>query len=351
MTNKHYCGLDFHKNFTQICIVDQKGIVLEETRVKTNMLIKYMANKNYLIGIEASGGVFHIVDQLESLGHEVKIINPSQFKAIGLSGKKTDKKDAQAIANALRFDCIPEVRKKSLYSRKLKSLIKSRDFAVSSRTSFICHVRAILREYGLTMPSGVNSFYQYVSSRVNEIECSSLRKSLSCLVEQVEQLNNQIETIEEEIKIISKNDERVQRLQTVPGIGLLTAVAFVAIVENPEYFSDAKKLSSYLGLVPREFSSGDKRRYGGITKTGSEILRRYLIHGARSYMKYVRRDNNDKTRRWAARLKDKSGMNKAVVAVAHKKAKICFALLRDGTSYLEKSSVERKRQEKLKKVA
>lgn len=351
MTNKHYCGLDFHKNFTQICIMNEKGHILTEERIKTSLLVQYMANKNYIIGIEASGGVFDVAEKLEHQGHTVRIINPSQFKAIGIGGKKTDRNDAKAIATALRMDCIPEVRKKNLYSRKMKSLLKSRDFLVQSRTGFICHIRAILREYGLVMPSGVTNFYEQVVEKINLIECSHLRKSMFVLLDQVSQLNNQVEDLEKEIYQISKNDDRIKRLQTVPGIGPLTAVAFVATIEDANYFENADKLSSYLGLVPREFSSGDKQRFGGITKAGPELLRRYLIHGARAYMRYVNRDNKDKTRRWAARLKDKSGMNKAVIAVAHKKAKICYAILRDGTVYNEKSSTNKNKEKEANKMA
>lgn len=351
MNNKHYCGLDFHKNFTQVCIMNEQGHLLTEERIKTSLLITYMSNKNYVIGIEASGGVFDVAEKLEAQGHIVRIINPSQFKAIGIGGKKTDKNDAKAIATALRMDCIPEVRKKNLYSRKMKSLLKSRDFLVKTRTSFICHSRAMLREYGLVMPSGATNFYDQVVEKINLIECCHLRKSLYVLIDQVSQLNNQLEEIEKEITNISKEDERIKRLQTVPGVGLLTAVAFVATIEDAAYFDNADKLSSYLGLVPREFSSGDKQRFGGITKAGPEILRRYLIHGARASMRYVNRDNKDKTRRWAARLKDKSGINKAVVALAHKNAKICFALLRDGTAYKEKNTALKRSHKIINKEA
>ena len=186
--------------------------------------------------------------------------------------------------------------------------------------------------------------------KINLIECLHLRKSLFVLLDQVSQLNNQVEEIEKEIHQISKEDDRIKRLQTVPGIGVLTAVAFVATVEDASYFENADKLSSYFGLVPREFSSGDKQRFGGITKAGPELLRRYLIHGSRAYMRYVNRDNKDKTRRWAARLKDKAGMNKAVVAVAHKKAKICYAILRDGTVYKEKNSAVKRNNKITNKV-
>lgn len=104
MTNKHYCGLDFHKNFTQICVMNEKGLIIQEVRIRTSELVKYLANKKYTIGIEASGGVFDIAEKLEASNHIVRVINPSQFKAIGINGKKTDKNDAKAIATSLRMD-------------------------------------------------------------------------------------------------------------------------------------------------------------------------------------------------------------------------------------------------------
>jgi transposase len=295
-------------------------------------------NKNYVIALEASGGTFDAAAKLESYGHEVLLVNPSQFKAIGLNGKKSDKRDAKAIATALRMGFIPEVRKKNLYSRQLKALIKSRDFVVKSRTSLICHIRGILREFGLVMPAGVENFYEQAVEKVQALECVQIRHTLLVLLEQVGELKTQEQMIEKELKEITKEDVRIANLQTIPGVGLVTAVAFASTIEDAKYFSDANKVASYLGLVPREFSSGDKVRFGGITKSGSEITRRYLIHGARTYMRYVNRDNKDNTRRWAARIKDKSGMNKAVVAVAHKTAKVMYAVLRDGTIYRGKKA-------------
>jgi len=338
MTTKHYCGLDFHKNFTQICVIDSEGKIVEENRIKTELLYTYLANKNYLIALEASGGTFDAASKLEAYGHQVVLVNPSQFKAIGLNGKKNDKRDAKAIATALRMGFIPEVRKKNLYSRQLKALIKSRDFVVKSRTSLICHMRGILREFGQVMPAGVENFYEQALYKVKDIECLQIRNTLLVLLEQVGELKTQEEMIEKELKEITKEDVRISNLQSIPGVGLLTAVAFASTIEDAKYFDDANKVASYLGLVPREFSSGDKVRFGGITKSGSEITRRYLIHGARTYMRYVNRDNKDNTRRWAARLKDKSGMNKAVVAVAHKTAKVMYAVMRDGTVYREKKA-------------
>ena len=338
MTTKHYCGLDFHKNLTQICVLDSEGKIIEENRIRTELLYTYLSNKNYIIALEASGGTFDAASKLEAYGHEVLLVNPSQFKAIGINGKKNDKRDAKAIATALRMGFIPEVRKKSLYSRQLKALIKSRDFVVKSRTSLICHIRGILREFGLVMPAGVENFYEQALGKVQSIECLQIRQTLFVLLEQVGELKTQEQVIEKEIKDVTKEDVRISNLQTIPGVGLMTAVAFASTIEDAKYFDDANKVSSYLGLVPREFSSGDKVRFGGITKSGSEITRRYLIHGARTYMRYVNRDNKDYTRRWAARLKDKSGMNKAVVAVAHKTAKVMYAVMRDGTVFRGKKA-------------
>jgi transposase len=126
MSNQYYCGLDFHKNSAELCVLDQEGKVIEQVRVKTELLVQFLANrKNYHIAIEASGGVFDIVARLKACGHQVTIINPAQFRAIGITGKKTDRKDAHALATALRLGFVPEVHQKTIYSRRLKSLQRS----------------------------------------------------------------------------------------------------------------------------------------------------------------------------------------------------------------------------------
>jgi transposase len=335
MTTKLYCGLDFHKNSAEICVLDQMGSVIEQTRVKSERLVQYLSNrKDYYIGVEASGGVFDITAKLEASGHNVTIINPTQFRAIGITGKKNDKNDAKALATALRLGFVPEVHKKTLYSRRIKSLLTSRDLVVRTRTQIINHVRGILREYGLPMPSGVTAFWEQVQLRIRELECEVMRQVLQSIVDQAAALKDQEVVIEAALQALTQEDERIARLESVPGVGRLTAMAFVATFDDVARFPNAKRAGAFLGLTPRENSSGNKIRFGSITKCGPELVRRYLIHGARSSMRYAPTPEN-KIRLWADRVEKRVGTNKAVVALAHKNARICFALLRDGTSFGE----------------
>jgi len=327
--------------------MDQDGKIKEETRLKSDQLTKYLSNKReYEIGVESSGGVFDIANKLENTGHKVRIINSVQFRGIGLGGKKNDKNDAKALATALRVSYVPEVHKKTLYSRRLKSLLASRDIVVRTRTSLICHVRSILREYGFVIPAGITNFWEDVPERINEVECESIKRVLQELVRQAETLKIEAGLIEKELGNLVCEDERTSRLLQVPGIGLLSAVAFVASIDDFSRFPDAKHLGSYLGLTPKQNASGSRNRFGHITKCGPELLRRYLIHGARTVMRYAptsASDGKNKIRTWADRVEKRAGTNKAIVALAHKNARICFAMMRDGTNFGEfKESTQEK---------
>lgn len=342
MDSKTYCGMDYHKKSTELCVMDGEGKIIEQVRVESSKVIQFLSNrKEYVIGIEASGGTFEVTSKLKALGHTVKIINPVQFKAIGMGGKKTDKKDALAIATALRVGFIPEVHHKSEYARQLKSLLASREQACSIRIQITNHVRGILREYGLPLPVGVENFWVNVGPALKELECIAIRETLQILVNQAFELKKQESVIEKTIETITKDDERIQRLQEVPGVGLLSAVAFIGSIDDITRFKSGKELSSYIGITPRESSSGSKRRLGSITKCGSEMLRRYLIHGARTCLRYKSTPEH-RQRIWAEKLENRIGTNKAAVALAHKNARTCFAMLRDGTKYNEKKKTSQK---------
>lgn len=333
MSNKVYCGLDFHKNVSEICVMDFEGKILDRVRLAADKLITYLSNKpEYHVAIESSGGVFDITAKLEATGHKVTIINASQFRGIGITGKKNDMRDAEALATALRLGFVPEVHKKTLYSRQMKSLLASRDIVVKTRTTLTNHVRGIMREYGLPMPAGATAFWEQVCGRLKEIECEVVRGVLGGLVDQATALKDEENKIDLALQTLTKNDERVKRLETIPGVGPLTAIAFVATLDDVSRFKDAKHLASYLGLTPRENSSGGRVKFGAITKCGPELLRRYLIHGARATFRYAPKPEN-RIRCWAAGVEKRSGTNKAVVALAHKNARICFALLRDETVF------------------
>jgi transposase len=333
MSNKTYVGIDFHKNFSELCFQGVGGEILERVRVKTEKLETILRNRETLeIGIEVSGGVFDIGLRLEKLGHIVRLINPSQFRAIGVTGKKNDRNDAEALATALRLGFIPEVYKKALYPRQIKSLLQSREVCITNRVSLTNHTRGILREYGMVMPAGRAEFWKHVRSRLEKLDCGVLQNILGKLVEEARKLEELEKETESALLSLVKDDERVTRLQTVPGVGFLSACIFAATIDDASRFSNCKKVGSYLGLTPKEKSSGDKKRFGRITKAGPELCRRYFIHGARTLLRH---DANpkDKIRAWGKKVEERAGGNKAAVALAHKNARICFAILRDGTSF------------------
>ncbi len=333
MNIQYYCGIDFHKNTSDLCVLDSNGKIKEQVRIQTSQLVKFLSNrKDYMIGIEASGGTHDMATRLKECGHQVKLINPVQFRAIGIGGKKTDKKDAEAIATALRVGFIPEVHVKTLYSRQLKSLIASRDQVCSLRIAMTNHIRGIIREFGIAIPKGTSEFWLSIHAILEEIECTAVRSVLTELATQAMNLKEQELMIERTIEALTAEDERVKRLQSVPGVGLLTAVAFVSSIDDVMRFKTSDQLASYVGLTPREHSSGGKRRLGSITKCGPEILRRYLIHGARTCLRY-KANSDHRQRVWAERIEKRIGPNKATVALAHKNARICYAILKNGTQY------------------
>ncbi|MCY4523642.1 MAG: IS110 family transposase [Halobacteriovoraceae bacterium] len=339
-----YCGIDFHKNTSTICALKQDGQQVEMVTIRTANLVNYLSNRqNYLIGIEASGGTNAMVQKLKDSGHEVKIINPNKLKAIGLGGKKTDKRDAHTIAEVLRLNYIPEVYHKSEYARKIKSLLVIREQIVRTRVNLTNHVRGILREYGITMPQGMDNFFNYIGESLEGLDCHHIREALSFMLKQIRGLIEEEKANEQRLQSFSKEDKRVKQLQTIPGVGLMTSMALIAVVDDENRFTSSKYFASYLGLVPREYSSGEKRRMGSITRSGSEIPRRYLIHGARSVLLHTtkNRQQKDGNRRWALAVKNRLGMNKASVALAHRMARIAFNMLKYKQDYQQTPFVKR----------
>ena len=332
-----YCGIDFHKKTSSIHIVDEQGNHKEKATLATPTLVKFFSNrKNLLIGIEASGGTNDIVQKLKDSGQDVRIINPNMFKAIGIGGKKTDERDAKMLAEALRLNFIPEVYHKTIAARRLKSLIISREMIVRMKVNLINHIRGQLREYGITIAKGPDKFLALGRQAISLLDYEPLQIDLNMYFDHVQLFVKQIAEMEKKIAGELAEDYRFKNLQTIPGVGLMTNAMLISITDDVGRFSSAKHFASYIGIVPREYSSGEKRRLGSITRSGSEVLRRYLIHGARAILMYAGRTNkydNDPNVQWALNLKKRIGMNKATVALAHRMARTAFAMLRDKTTY------------------
>jgi transposase len=195
----------------------------------------------------------------------------------------------------------------------------------------INHIRGTLREYGITIRVGADQFYAEAFAKIHELSNEQIKRALLLIFERVRQLKEEEKQIESDLLAFTKDDEKVEKLQTIPGVGPITALMMVAVVDDITRFKNAKLFAAYLGLVPKVSASANVRMMGSITRSGSEMLRRYLIHGARAWLRYAPRE--DVNRIWAERLKERRGMNKATVALAHRMARICFAVLRDNGSY------------------
>lgn len=330
-----YTGIDFHKRTSTICYLEDDG-GLETKTIKSDSLVQELVNKkNLLVGIEASCGVNHVVDQLKEHNINVKIINPNKFRGIGIGGKKTDVKDAQALAECLKVNFIPEVHHKSINSRRLKSLLRVREQYVQSRVRITNHVRGILREYGIKMNVGTEAFWLEIFEKIELIDFDPLREHLKDIVYEAKKLTSKEKEVEKTLKDLLKENQMAENLMSIPGIGLMTAAAFIAVADEVGRFKNAKAFASYVGLVPREFSSGDKKRMGPVTKAGQEILRRYLIHGARTILRYSNDKSKEPIRKWGFKLKNKIGANKATVAMAHRLARIAFRVAVEERIYIK----------------
>jgi transposase len=334
LKEKIFCGIDFHKVTSTLCSVYEDGSEAEPiTKIKTAQLVQYLSNrKTFKIAIEVSGGVNPMVEKLRSMGHDVSLINSNKFRGIGIGGKKTDARDARALAEGLRLNFIPTVHLRSRPSREIKSLLTTREHCVQGRCRAINHVRGTLREYGFPMPAGAEEFYLHSRATVDGLSNEAIKQSLLKLLENIKSYKEQEKLIEESLKSLTQDNPQIKQLQSIPGVGPMTALAMICVIDDITRFKNAKEFASYIGLVPRVHASAEKRMMGAITRSGCEMLRRYLIHGARAWMRYSAK-GGDSNRAWAQKVEERRGKNKATVALAHRLARICFAVMRDQCEY------------------
>jgi transposase len=343
---KIFCGIDFHKNTSTLCTLNEDGTEFEKvTTIRTEKLAQYLINrKEWVLAIEASGGVNHVATVLREQGHDVKIINPTQFRGIGIGGKKTDERDAKALATVIRMGAAPEVHLRSLHSRKIKSLLVCREEAVNTRVSLGAHIRSTLREYGISFPAGKEEFGDQIRAKIGELEDLRLKQVLTRKTERYFDLLAEEGEIETQLKGLVGENSQLERLMKIPGIGFLGGCALIAVADEINRFASASQFAAYLGLTPRVHASADKRMMGAITRSGSEIARRYLIHGARATLRYEAQA--DPMLMWAEKTVVRIGKNKGTVALAHRLSRVCFAMMRDQTDYRG-----RKKKKQMRKAA
>jgi len=332
-------GIDLAKNVFQLHGVNKKGDVVLRKQLKRTQLLPFLARLSpCLIGIEACGAMHYWSRQFDALGHTTHAMAP-QFVKPYIKSNKNDANDAEAICEAVQRPTMRYCPTKTAEQQTILHLHKSRRLLVSQRVAMSNHIRGVLQEYGIVIPRGVRHIPACVPSILEDGEnelTPVFRTLLSSLYEGYKVLIDQIKVLEGYIEAWHKNSTASQRLASIPGIGVLTATALAGTVGTGSAFRNGRDLAAYLGLVPRQASSGGRERLLGISKRGDGYVRMLLVHGARSVMRSAKRREEaglDSPYPWLTRLMGRTHVNRACVAQANKTARIAWCVLTTGQDY------------------
>lgn len=322
-------GLDIAKNVFQLHGVDASGKVVAQKPLKRKQVLSYFVNlPSCLIGMEACASSHYWQRQLEALGHDVKLINP-QYVTPYVKTNKNDARDAEAICEAVTRPGMHFVPRKSVEQQDIQIIHRVRSQLIKQRTALVNQIRGLLGEYGLIVPLGVAAVRRhlplYIEDADNELTVIS-REIFADFYIHLQQLDQQIKLYDQKIDAMVCRMQACQRLLKVPGIGPVVATALVMAVGDVSVFKNGRHMAAYLGLVPKQHSSGGRNRLLGISKRGDRYVRSMLVHGARAVAYRVRKDPDHKNQ-WLYQLIQRRGMNKAVVAFANKIARQAWAIL------------------------
>jgi transposase len=343
------CGLDLAKSVFQVHGVDGAGHRCLVRKLKRQQVLEFFANlKPTLIGMEACGGAHYWARKLQALGHTVKLIPPQYVKPY-VKTNKNDAVDAEGICEAVGRPNMRFVAIKSVEQQATLMLHNARRGRVKARTALVNEIRGELAEFGIVMPKGLHKAMEEIPDVMedasNELPTQA-RLLLQDLYEQLRQLSTKIAEYDHLIAQACHADAECRRIEQIPGIGPISATAFVAKIGDPRNFQNGRQVSSWMGVVPRQHSSGGKQVLLGISKHGDVYLRTLFIHGARSVITALSRKTNPEPRwTWLLQLVKRRGVNVAAVALANKNARTAWALLAHGREF--DARYERRREEAL----
>jgi len=328
-------GLDIAKNVFQVHGVGANGKVALRKQLKRVQVLAFFANlPPCLIGLEACGGAHYWARELLKLGHDTRLISP-QFVKPYVKGNKNDANDAEAICEAVGRPSMRFVPAKSIEQQDIQMLHRVRSGLVKERTAQANRLRGLLSEYGIVMGQGLAQLRKRLPEILEDGEnvlTMAARQIFADLQQQLIELDKQVSVYGEKILVLHRSSPVSKTLGTVPGIGPITATALLASLGDGKAFDKARQVPAWLGLVPKQDSSGGKPKLLGISKRGDTYLRTLLIHGARSVVKAAAK-KDDAQSHWINDLVKRRNANIAAVAVANKNARIVWALLTRTESY------------------
>jgi transposase len=332
-------GLDLAQNVFQVHGVDVDGEVVLRKQLSRSQMQRFFAQRPpCLIGMEACGGAHYWARTLTGLGHSVRMMAPAFVKPY-LKSNKNDRNDAEAICEAVQRPTMRFVAAKMPEQQAVLHLHHGRQLLVRQRVALGNHMHGILLEYGISLLQGAKSVTRHLPALLEAGENSLpmlTRHLLAELKAEHDQLVERITRLEAQLKAWHASNVLSQRLASIPGIGLLTATALAATVGDGQDFKNGRQLAAYLGLVPRQASSGGKERLLGISKRGDGYLRSLLIHGARAVIHHIRRRlkaGQPGGNPWVEQLLQRCHLNEVAVALANKMARTAWVLLARNETY------------------
>jgi transposase len=321
-------AIDLAKHVFQLHGVNSHGVAVLQRQVRRGQLLEFLAQlPPCRVAMEACGGAHHWARRIREFGHQPCLIAGQYVKAFS-RGQKNDRNDAQSIAMAASQPELPSVAVKSEEQQAVLALHRIRERVVKERIQLTNQLHGLLGEFGFALPKGIGPLRQSVTKLLSETQLPPLlQTAVSDQYEHLMQIESRLEKLTLSIEEIARASEPYQRLMRRRGVGPITATAFAAELADPAAFRNGRQVSAWLGLVPRQHSSGGRERLLGITKRGDMYLRKLLIHGARASLRHSARQK-DAVGLWSQAIKERRGANRAAVALANKNARRLWATLR-----------------------
>jgi transposase len=328
-------AVDLAKSVFEVAVSDVPGRVSERKRLNRGGLAAFFANRPpAVVLMEACGSAHHWGRELQKMGHDVRLLPPASTAKYRI-GNKTDRTDADALLEANRNEKILPVPVKTIPQQTLTSIHRLRQAWMATRTARLNALRGLLREIGVAIPVGARAVLPQVTEAIAQGRVpEDLHPLLLASVAEILKLEENVKGCDRLLARLAQSIPVARALQEIPGIGPLGSTALIPAVGDPSRFRSGRKMSAFFGLVPREYSSGHRRRLGSITKRGNTYVRTLLIHGGRSVLQAAhRRKNLDRLHRWALEVERRQGRNRAAVALANKLIRIAWAVWAKGTRY------------------
>jgi transposase len=331
-------GIDLAKSVFQLHGIDAKGKSVFKKRLSREKMMEFLVNhKPCQLGIEACGGANFFARRFQALGHEVRVMAP-QFVKPFVKSNKNDAADAEAISEAMMRPNMRFVSPKSIEQQDIQSIHRVRTRRIAERTALCNEMRGLLSEYGIILPIGIN---QLRKNLVNELEKARDKSFISLkseslfleLLEELRGIDERIHSMDDRIDELHAQSEVSKRLVEIPGVGKITSTAIIGSIGNAKNFKNGREFAAFLGLVPKQHSSGGKEKLLGISKRGDSYLRTLLIHGARATIRFLDRYQESHRKKWLQNLIERRGKNKTIVALANKTARQIWVLLATGVHY------------------